>query len=167
MATRTTRSVSPTDWTSTTRCSPTGATTTPSSRPSCRGVKVFDANPRIVQLLVERGRRSSARPTSRSPTAIRTAGGATTRSSTGQRRSGSSPWTGRWTPAPVSMPPCAAGRWRRSTVRCSGCPTGAAPASGGWWRTDRTGPSAGSGPGACRCLCCSARAAVSRWSIRR
>jgi isoleucyl-tRNA synthetase len=51
------------------------------------GQNVFDANPRIEEALKQRGRTFS--------TPIRTAGGATTRSSFLRRRSGSSAWTGR------------------------------------------------------------------------
>jgi isoleucyl-tRNA synthetase len=77
--------------------------------PELRGVKVFEANPRIVQLLVERGVLLN-RPTDTVEHSYRTAGAATIRSSSARRPSGSSPWIDRWMRPRVWTPRCGARR---------------------------------------------------------
>ena len=92
----------------------------------------------------------------RSPIPTRIAGGARTRSSSGPRPNGSSPWT---------RAACAAGPWRKSSGSAGSRP-GARSASPAWWKTGPIGASPASGPGACRSRPSSAPPAARSWPTK-
>ena len=124
--------------------------------PELRGVKVFDANPRIVQLLVDRGVLLN-RPTDTVEHSYLHAGAATT------------PIIFRATPQwfiAMDRPLDTTGGLD-ATLRgkalseidhtVTWVPEWVARASGGWWRTVPTGASVASAPGACPSRCSSAK----------
>ena len=121
-----------------------------------RGVRVWDANPKIIDLLVEKGALLSPKDLSVThsyPHCWRCSNPVIFRA------------TYQWFISMEDERPPGEGP-RRESTGSTGSPPGARTGSGAWSRTARTGASPGSAPGACPSPSSTARTARSRWPTR-